>query len=420
MTALDHIADLIKRAMGVDVETIGRTTLANAVRSRVNARGLADAEAYRLRLRDAGEELSELIELVVVPETWFFRAPEAFHALTSVVAKEWLPANPHGTLRVLSAPCSTGEEPYSIAMALLDAGFSPGRFRVTAVDISERALEQAGRATYGRNSFRGGDLEFRDRHFTAVPGGYQLHARVRDLVEFRQCNLVAEDPLAGTGLQDAIFCRNVLIYFDAPTQERVVRNLGLRLKPEGLLFVGPAETFVARTAGFTAAADMPGAFVCRRTDAKSPPRAVSKPKRNPVPAWTPPPPAARPVRETAGKPAASPSPAKPVPSPEAARNTLDAVNELANADRMPEALAACETHLREHGASAAAYCLLGLLRDTTGDWTEAAALYRKALFLEPDHQEALLHLAMLLEKQGDAPGAKRLRLRAQRAGEVVR
>ncbi|RYD32827.1 MAG: protein-glutamate O-methyltransferase CheR, partial [Verrucomicrobiaceae bacterium] len=241
---LDPIAEVIRQAIGVDAETIGRLSLANAVRARMKACGIPDPHTYHRRLLETGGELTQLIELVVVPETWFFRTPEAFAALVQMVRREWLPAHAAGQLRVLSAPCSTGEEPYTIAMALLDSGLPADRFQIDAIDISWRALEQARRAVYGRNSFRGGDLGFRGRHFSEVPGGYELGTSVRKCVTFRHGNLVAGEGLPGLGHYDAIFCRNVLIYFDTPTQERVVRNLARRLTQEGLLFVGPSETFV--------------------------------------------------------------------------------------------------------------------------------------------------------------------------------
>src|SRR3954463_795415 len=107
-----------------------------------------------------------------------------------MVYEEWLRTNPEGVLRVLSLPCSTGEEPYSIAMALLDAGFPAERFHVDALDISLRALAFARRGVFGRNSFRGGDGEYRDRHFTAAGAGWQLGEAERRPVEFRQGNVL--------------------------------------------------------------------------------------------------------------------------------------------------------------------------------------------------------------------------------------
>ena len=119
-------------------------------------------------VRDIGTaiavELQELIDTVAVPETWFFRDRGAFIALARIALDAMVRRGPTDVLRILSVPCSTGEEPYSIAMSLLDAGLSPQRFQVEAIDISHRAIERARAGVYRRNSFRGQDLLFRGRH----------------------------------------------------------------------------------------------------------------------------------------------------------------------------------------------------------------------------------------------------------------
>src|ERR1051326_8763307 len=102
--------------MGLDVATVGHSALDHAVRSRMNACGLRDMESYWERLQSSKVELQELIETVVVPETWFFRDREAFSGFVKLVMEDWLPAHVGRMLRVLSVPCSSGEEPYSIAM----------------------------------------------------------------------------------------------------------------------------------------------------------------------------------------------------------------------------------------------------------------------------------------------------------------
>src|SRR4029079_2810951 len=178
-------------------------------------------------------ELQALTEAVVVPETWFFRDRHAFTTLARIVPDEWLPAHPAGVVSRLSLPCSTGEEPYSMAMALLDATVPANRFRVDGVDISGRHIAQGVRAVYGRNSFRGGELRFRDRHFELTAGGYQVREDVRQQVRFEQGNLFAADFLPGVGIYDVIFCRNVLIYFDRPTQDRALAVVNRLLQAGG-------------------------------------------------------------------------------------------------------------------------------------------------------------------------------------------
>src|SRR5918995_1843850 len=114
--------------MGLDAHSIGSSAIERAVRQRLLDCQLPDIQAYLLRLRASDSELQALIEAVVVPETLFFPEPHAFAAMARTATQAWLPAHPGRTLRLLSLPSSTGEEPYSMAMALLDAGFPAHRF----------------------------------------------------------------------------------------------------------------------------------------------------------------------------------------------------------------------------------------------------------------------------------------------------
>src|SRR6185503_1136786 len=206
-------------------------------------------------------ELQALIEAVVVPETWFFRDREAFSTLARLVREESLTAPADGVRRILSLPSSTGEEPYSIAMALFDAGVSADRFAIDAIDISAHALAVARRATYGKNSFRGRELGFRARYFAATASGHRLADRVRAQVHFRQGNLLSPD--AAPTRYEAIFCRNLLIYFDRATQDRAILALERLLAEGGVVFVAPSETGVLLNAGFVPV-KAPFAFAFRK------------------------------------------------------------------------------------------------------------------------------------------------------------
>jgi len=402
---------LLKGSIGLNAASIGPSAIERAVEERLAACNFGDRRAYWEHLRVSDAELQELIDAVVVPETWFFRDSESFAALAGLVREEWLRKPWNGVLPLLSLPCSTGEEPYSMAMALLDASIPPERFRVDAVDISRRALAQAGRAVYGKNSFRSDELEFRDRHFDTTAQGYRVSKPVRRQVHFRQGNLFGADLLPGVELYDVIFCRNVLIYFDRATQDRALVVLTRLLKAKGVLFVAPAETALPSAHGFVST-KLPLAFAFRRA-AAVPPKA--KEAADPVerPSARRPPTRAVPrhhLRAASARPAAVPSAALPL---EKASDIREAMR-LADQGHFVEAATACDEHLRRHGPSGTAFYLMGLVRDATGNQPEAASYYKKALYLEPNHAEAQIHLALLMEKQGDSAGAQVLRNRTRR------
>jgi chemotaxis protein methyltransferase WspC len=407
---IGNVEALLRDAIGLDPASIGSQAVVRAVQDRQAACALPDTEAYWKRAWTSEAERQELIEAVVVAETWFFRDRAAFVALGHM-ATAWLAANASGVFRVLSLPCSTGEEPYSIAMALLDGGMPPHRFVVDAVDVSTRALDRAQRAIYGRNSFRGNDLAFRVAHCTPTPDGYQVADRVRRQVAFSRGNMFTSDAVPGAlGRYDVVFCRNLLIYFDRDTQHRALNVVEHLLTPTGAVFVAPSETALLLERRFSPL-DTPQAFGFRRCD-----RSVAEASR-PIPFKT----AAKrtPTPPTPIRPSVPPANAPPQVAASCVRGaettTLDEAAHLANIGRFPEAVAACERHVREQGPSAAAFHLLGIVQDAAGDPHAAASCFRKALYLDPDLPEVMMHLALLMERFDRPADAQVLRNRARRA-----
>jgi len=409
---MTQIESLLRKEIGLDAASIGSTLIHRAVRLRMKALGLKKPEEYGRLLKHSPAALEELIEAVVVTETWFFRDREPFAAFGRLVLR-WLSTHPVGTLRALSVPCASGEEPYSLAMALLDACVPPHRFVIDGVDISARALARAKHAVYGRNSFRAKDLAFRDRYFRHVKDGYALNSEVREGVRFHRGNVLGDDFLGDGAPYDFIFCRNLLIYFDRATQVRALERLHRLLAPEGVLFVGPAELPLVAGNGFVSA-NLPLAFACHKPTAP----AMSGPERRarsripvlPTPVRTPWS-TIGPGEPRAPQRLRPPTGTHQTPEP---ISDLDAARQLADAGRLEEAAAICESHLRKQGPSAQVYFLRGLLCDAGGD-LKASDYYRKALYLEPNHYETLLHMALLLEKSGDSAGARVFKRRAERA-----
>ncbi len=407
MLKIEHA---VRDRIGLDAASIGSTLLQRSIRLRMKSHGLKKADDYFDLLQSSIAEWSELVESVVVTETWFFRDTESFITLLRLV-QESLLANPMGKARLLSLPCSSGEEPFSIAMALLDAGVAPERFEIDAMDISARALACANKGIYGKNSFRGKDLGFRNRHFQSTREGFVISPLIRKCVRFSQGNVLAENFRPPMDYYDFLFCRNLLIYFDRPTQQKALGTIARLLSPDGVIFVGPAEQPLVLEHGFVSA-HIPMAFACRRAPVGAP-RIVHRPRfeKTPKPGLVTP--AARfngdspshPLLEKVAAPSASPA----VDGTQA----LERARHLADTGRLADAAKICEAHLRENGPSVQAYYLMGLLRDATGDAT-ARDYYRKALYLDPNHYESLLQLALWSEKNGESADARRLKKRAQR------
>jgi chemotaxis protein methyltransferase WspC len=389
--------------------------------------------------------MQALVETIVVPETWFYRDVEAFRALARL-ARERL--DQRGTalpLRVLSLPCSTGEEPYTIAMTLLDAGIDAAHLRIDAMDISDRSLAFAQRAVYGRNSFRGSAFPFRDAHFTRGEAGWELAPRIAETVRFSRANLMQLDT-ALLGVYDFVFCRNVLIYFDREAQQTALHALNSVLADGGTLFVGPSETGLLMRYGMHSA-KIPLAFAFHRAapvdgPANVPVEVPAAPLATAAAlaplhlysaepfAWPDPvSPTLMPFNGTvqsqtrdANAPSIAPTAKRPLqpldltPQPtNAARDSLQAAHALADAGRLADAVTSINVYLEHHAPHADAFYLLGVLADASGETNAARGHYRKALYLDPQHAEALAHLATLLELEGDRNGARLLMQRASRA-----
>jgi chemotaxis protein methyltransferase WspC len=226
------------------------------------------------------------------------------------------------------------------------------------------------------------------------------------MVTFRQNNILSSDFAFCQKRYDVIFCRNLLIYFDRSTQEQVMKTLALMLTAGGLLFVGPAEAFLASCSGF-ASANQAMSFAFRRTS-KTPARSKLSSPGPRKPTDKQPRPGSR--LRIATKPLSAPAPVPPTP----ALVDLETARRLANEGRLDETAAWCEANLREQGPSSETYYLLGLVRDAIGDRDGAAAFYRKAIYLEPEHVEGLMHLALITETQGNTAAAELLHDRARR------
>lgn len=209
----------------------------------------------RVSLPEQDEERARMIDAITTNETRFFREPRQFDFLARTVLPRWLNESQHGLrprrLRIWSAGCSSGEEPYTIAM--LVAAHLPlddWDVRIIATDISNRVLEKARKGIYpiGRASELPPDLlqGFMLRGMNEREGDMKVKVKLQRIIDFRRLNL-NEDPTVPEGPFDVVFCRNVLIYFDAASKQRVVNNLVRHLMANGLLFVGHAENLTNMT-----------------------------------------------------------------------------------------------------------------------------------------------------------------------------
>ena len=418
---LAMIERTLHERIGLDPSTVGSSLVHRAVHRRMKTIGLGTVTAYAHVLATDGQEMQELVEEVVIPETYFRRESEALDAVAQRVARGTPRATAESPVRVFSAPCSTGEEPYSIAMTLLAAGVSPAGVAIDAVDVSVNAVRRARAAVYRGGSFRG-DMQPWQRYFDEAPQGFALRAEVKQLVRVGQGNLLDGEFRAPRTAYDYIFCRNLLIYFDAEAQARVLSTLTALLAPAGVLVVGAADSFAVRRAGFV---PVPGAersflfqhrpsqvidaFAATAPTRERRPRLANGVRATALPARAP---KAKPATAVARRTKAAP--AQQAPSIDTMTPLVAEIARLAGAGRLADAIRLGEGAMTATDASAALLSLMGTTFDAMKQDARAEACYRRALYLDPSHADALLHLALLLERKGDATAAARLRTRARR------
>ncbi len=406
----DYIAieKLIADTIGLDADTIGRSFLARAVATQAKRNDISDPAKYFNLLIHSQEKMEALIEDVVIPETWFFRDQEPFAFLRKHLQEHWQPAHAGKTLRILSIPCSTGEEAYSIAITLLDAGYPPDTFNIDAVDISRKALAAARRAVYGKGSFRGDDCDYQKRYFTQTTDGLQLSGMITQPVQFYQDNLLSPSFLSHHPPYPIIFCRNLLIYLNDSARKQVLNLIERLLLPDGILFCGHSEVSFWTQYGYKAVAH-PRAFACFR----APQKTSSEKKKPAYPMQRTKSPA--PLRQAAPTSRAIGARQNIAPSAyKTPQAMLDKARHLADQGEMDKALCLCRAYLEKDPHNPEAYCLLGLISEATERLSQAEEYYQKALYLDPCHYEALVHAGLLFQQNGDRVKAALYKERAER------
>ncbi|MDO3378338.1 CheR family methyltransferase [Geoalkalibacter halelectricus] len=413
--------------------------LQHGLTRRMRALGLSSYRAYFDYLESFGEarqELKKLLGLLTVGETYFFRYLAHFEALRHQVLPELIARNrARRTLRLWSAGCSTGEEPYSLGI-LLRAHFPELRewdVRILATDINHQALNKARRGVYGSRSLRVTDPALISTWFEQRGSEYLLDESIRALVDFRYLNLQTgsyPDPGAGIADFDIIFCRNVLIYFRQATSRKVVEGLARSLAPGGSLFLGHAETLINLSRQFERASHE-RSFFYRLPAAPPTLEAPPRPPEPPVAPQTLPEVARARTTEADAPPAPARDAEQLYAEGQEAFNREDfagaracfekilAVDEQhpgawvgsgfvhANRGAIEQARTCCEHALAADDLHAPAYFLKGLLLELEGHWLEAREEYRKALLIDMDFIMPRFHLGGIHERLGQGADARR-------------
>jgi chemotaxis protein methyltransferase CheR len=249
----DSFSQLIQERCGIKMPANKKIMLESRLKKRLRVLGYKDYTDYRnFIFSDQGqkEELIHLIDVVTTNTTEFFRQPDHFNALNNGMLEQWHAASRNNPLKVWSAGCSIGAEPYTLAIVLQEFAATHKGFdySILATDISGSVLKTAARAVYSTNQVQGIPdhlkrkylLRSRDRAKDLVRIGPELRRKVR----FGYLNFMENFALNET--MDIVFCRNVIIYFNRETQEKILQKICNHIRPEGHLFMGHSESLVGQ------------------------------------------------------------------------------------------------------------------------------------------------------------------------------
>jgi chemotaxis protein methyltransferase CheR len=429
---LVRLADAIEQHLGLDFDRSQLSDVATVADDRMRAVGCADIGEY-LNLLKGGHgmemELRALSARLTNGESYFFRSVGQLHTFSEIVLPELLRRDQYGPIKILSAGCSTGEEPFTLAMMMLDR-YPAARFEILGVDINPKAIIKARLGRFPKWSMRATPIASREQWFRGERGEFVLDDRVRAMVSFRELNMAVDDRLFWQRASfDVIFCRNVVMYLSARVLRALVARFAYALRPGGYLFTSHAEPLRGVSDSFEVE-HCRGSFYYRQR--------ISKEAR----------------RVTAAKSSPADLPLSPLPSlspqpeqthiadcnPET-RSAITATNALIELERFADALALLEALSPEHrkhpeilfsmtkllidlgnldraselslalvasdDLNAAAHYLMALCHELCARRQAAIASYRVGIFLDRRFAMPHLRLGMMFRREGDLIGARR-------------
>ncbi len=407
-----RLAEMASNTIGFDLERIGLNSIIRAAHEVQAYSKASTIEILEDQLSHDSVCCQLFIESLVVPESWLFREPKVFQHINILLCQR---LNNQSEVKILSAPCANGEEACSIALSLLESGRSQTQFRIIATDISRHAIKQAQSGTFSENAFRSIDETRKNKWFTPTGRGWQVAPEIQETIEFLDQNLLhshTENELIqkAQGRFDLICCRNLLVYFTKPKRNKLIRTLARLLKPNGELVVGAAEAVILPAHDWEPTG--PLTFRMRKKAGEAPP--VQQKARQESSRKTP----TRDPEEISEFKHANPTVLSDriTVIPAASSEIIRDVEALANAGAIDDAIQLCQQSLHVNGTQTDLLYILAILHQTTGDFETSEKLLKKAVYLEPRHEGALLSLALIAKRRGDTATERRYRQSASFGG----
>ena len=381
---------------GLESDLLGQPGVRRWIDRRASALGLS-ASSYQDRLVAMESERRLLSEQVAVPESWINRYPASFELLRD---RGLASCSGKGTFRVASLGCAGGQEPFTVAAVLADAGVPRDRIEIIAVDRSRSAIDVARSGLLPSMAVRDELPSTWRARFKPEGTSWRVDPEIHAMVRFVEADILTDPLSIATGSCDVVLCRNVLIYLDVEARRRLCLRAAALLKTGGVLFAGHADP-PADLGQALDAMDVPGGFAWRTVSEKE----SVRPSLD--------------TRARSHRPSVASGGSRAVPRTERppARSVIPdaaSVRRLADAGRIDEARVAGEALLERSPDDLRIRFLLALIEREDGRLDVAREHLRRLLYLSPDHVKALLMMVSIAEAEGDLPAAARHRRRLDR------
>jgi chemotaxis protein methyltransferase WspC len=429
MTQYQDILQFLSDEIGLDSDSIGILSIARGIKQAMLKLDMNDTNEFAKLITKDKDSFEKLVEEIKVSETWFFRDFECYNYLKSYLSSNLLKYNSKKQLRILSVPCSSGEEPYSVSMLLNNLNFDVSSFYIFACDLSKESISKAQEGIFTKGSFRNNYDNFMDSYFKPVLNNFKIDEKILKTVEFKQENLINPDFLRTEPQFDFIFCKNLLIYLNEESRIKVVENINRLLKNDGALFVGLSEINYFTRNGFEQIKHNM-AFACKKvsniknTSNEINNFKISKTEKHES--------FIKPIVRTFSKitesnkitsagisnnshqPQFQPNP-QPEPYPLISNEELiDEIRLLADQGNFAKAKVICDEILKYDQTNENALFFMGLIHNADRNQYAAEDYFKKVLYLNPEHYESLVHLSLICESRGDSDRATIMRVRAER------
>ncbi|WGI25001.1 protein-glutamate O-methyltransferase CheR [Halomonas alkaliantarctica] len=409
MSELAPFKALVHQRCGLYLEGLAEARLFRAVASLQSSTGLTDNTQLLKKLTSDPALFDQFVSHLTVNETYFCREPDALNWLVSTYLPERLAAG-QPPLSIFSAGCSSGEEPYSVAMMLFERFGERAKalFTLTGGDLDHQVLTKARQAVYGGMAFRALSPNFKARYFSPYQGRYKLHESLRQWVTFRPFNLLNADESSAGGPFDVILFRNVSIYFDQQTRRRIHQQLGQLLAPNGILLCGVTET-LGNDLGVFELVEAQGVFYFRHAEQSTAVQAA--PLQPPLPTRDTKADESIHVGERVNKKLALGSRADLAPEeplepaaaneqPDSITHQLHTAHQLLDQNAFNDAAALLEALLKQQPWLIDALVLAGLVARWQQQPNQAYDYFKRAIYVAPECWPAHFYLAELY-RQGE-------------------